>query len=228
MKTHHSVYQPPLPSRATRKVLHRSKASGPGAMVARLKAHTRPVTVDYESGLEGRTAHLLAARRDIFDLRSQPPFVEYIDDAGRNRKHVFDFLATLDSGLRIAVAVKPWQRVIQRRFDEELKLVAEAMPARFAERVLLVTDRHINKTAARNATLFNLFWLHPDDEADARVLSVAKMMGETFRLGDLMEKSNLGSRAFTAVVRGIYRGPFSADLTLPLSYTSILSAKETV
>ena len=61
----------------------------------------------YESKREQEGLYLLLARPDVVDIWDQPPPVFYHDANGRKRSHTFDFLITLSSGKRIAIAVKP-------------------------------------------------------------------------------------------------------------------------
>ncbi|MFD2842218.1 hypothetical protein [Paracoccus cavernae] len=58
---------------------------------------------------------------------------------------------TLSSGERIAIAIKPADRVVQRDFVTELGCVAAAMPKHFAHRVKLITDEQLNRRAAAEA-----------------------------------------------------------------------------
>ncbi|WP_197029501.1 hypothetical protein [Paracoccus pantotrophus] len=90
-------------------------------------------------------------RDDIQHIWDQPPVVHYVGVDGRPAKHIFDFLVTKADGERIAVAVKPMQRVIARNFLSELERVAAATPKQFADRVMLITDQHVDRAAAAAA-----------------------------------------------------------------------------
>ena len=102
--------QPPLPSRAMRRIAKRSKYSSRGGIVVQIPGWARPRVVFFESKLEQRVLFLLLARGDLIDLWEQPPLITYRDEEGRRRTHFCDFLIRLSSGRRIAIAVKPATR----------------------------------------------------------------------------------------------------------------------
>lgn len=145
------IYRGPEPSHATRPITRRSRASLRGEMVAMLPGFARPRILQFESALEYAFLCLTLVRDDIQHIWDQPPAVRYIDSDGRPAKHVFDFLVTKADGERIAVAVKPMQRVIARNFLSELERVSAATPKQFADRVMLITDQHLDRAAAAAA-----------------------------------------------------------------------------
>lgn len=137
----------PAPSRASRRVSARSKASARVQIVDRRECLARPVVLQVESALEAKCFALLAARPDVLDIIEQPPAVRYQDPRGVGRWHTFDFLVALRSGSRLAIAVRPWERVQKRRFDDLLRLIAPQVPKSFADRVVLFTDADIPRPA---------------------------------------------------------------------------------
>lgn len=139
------------PSRASRDVVRRSKASLRGSMIAKIPAFERPRVIQFESMLEYRFLCLTLLRPDVHDILEQPPAIRYRHGDGSTKSHIFDFLITLTSGERIAVAIKPTERVIQRDFVIELRHVAAAMPKHFAHRVKLVTEEQLDRRAAAEA-----------------------------------------------------------------------------
>lgn len=145
------IYRAPGPSRASRDVVRRSKASLRGSMIAKLPAFERPRVIQFESMLEYRFLCLMLLRPDVHDILEQPPAIRYRRADGSTASHVFDFLVTLTSGERIAVAIKPAERVIQRDFITELRHVAAATPKHFANRIKLVTDEQLDRCAAAEA-----------------------------------------------------------------------------
>ncbi len=145
------IHRAPEPSRASRGVVRRSKASLRGSMIAKLPAFERPRVIQFESMLEYRFLCLTLLRADVHDILEQPPAIHYRRADGSTASHVFDFLVTLTSGERIAVAIKPADRVIRRNFITELRHVAAAMPRHFAHRVKLVTDEQLDRSAATAA-----------------------------------------------------------------------------
>ncbi|MDO5703720.1 MAG: hypothetical protein Q4G49_01405 [Paracoccus sp. (in: a-proteobacteria)] len=145
------VYRGPEPSHATRTISRRSRASLRGSLVAALPGFPGPRILHFESALEYAFLCLILVRDDIHHIWDQPPAVQYIGRDGRTAKHIFDFLVTKTSGERIAVAVKPMQRIVARNFLSELERVAAATPKQFADRVMLITDRHLDRAAVTAA-----------------------------------------------------------------------------
>ncbi|RMC37438.1 TnsA endonuclease N-terminal domain-containing protein [Paracoccus alkanivorans] len=120
-------------------------------MVAKLPGFARPRIIQFESALEYAFLCLMLVRDDIHSIWDQPTEISYTDQDGTKRSHVFDFLVVLVTGERIAVAIKPSKRVVQRSFLSELELVAAAVTKQFADRVLLITERHLDRKAAADA-----------------------------------------------------------------------------
>ncbi|MFB9223378.1 hypothetical protein [Paracoccus cavernae] len=145
------IYRSPDPSRASRDVIRRSRASLRGSMIAKVPAFPYPRVIQFESMLEYRFLCMTLVRPDIHDILEQPPAIHYRRGDGSDASHVFDFVVTLSSGERIAIAIKPADRVVQRDFVTELGCVAAAMPKHFAHRVKLITDEQLNRRAAAEA-----------------------------------------------------------------------------
>ena len=145
------IYRAPEPSRASRDVVRRSKASLRGSMIAKLPAFDRPRIIQFESMLEYRFLCLMLVRADVHDILEQPPAIQYRRADGSPASHVFDFLVTMTGGERIAVAIKPAERVVRRDFVTELGHVAAAMPKHFAQRIKLVTEDQLDRRAAAEA-----------------------------------------------------------------------------
>lgn len=145
------IYRTPEPSRATRKIPRRSKASLRGSMVAKLPGFERPRVLWFESAHEYRFLCQMLVREDVFSIWDQPPAISYVDGRGRKRGHTFDFLVTLQNGERIAVAIKPSIRALSQNFIAELEMVAVSMPKQYADRIVLITEKHIDREAAAEA-----------------------------------------------------------------------------
>ncbi|WP_235924225.1 TnsA endonuclease N-terminal domain-containing protein [Pseudoroseicyclus tamaricis] len=154
------IYRGPEPSHATRVPARRSKGSLRGYMVALLPGFERPRIIHFESALEYAFLCLMLVREDVHHIREQPPAISYVGTDGRPARHVFDFLVTKADGERIAVAIKPMQRVLKLNFASELEAVAAAVSKSFADRVLLVTDQHLDRAAAAEAAR-TLAWSRP-------------------------------------------------------------------
>ncbi|WP_240722848.1 Tn7 transposase TnsA N-terminal domain-containing protein [Poseidonocella sp. HB161398] len=156
----HLIYRGPEPSHATRVPARRSKGSLRGSMVAMLPGFQRPRLIHFESALEYAFLCQMLVRDDVHHVREQPPAISYVGIDGLPARHVFDFMVTKADGERIAVAIKPMQRVLKLNFASELEAVAAAVSKSFADRVLLVTDLHIDRAAAAEAAR-TLAWSRP-------------------------------------------------------------------
>lgn len=214
---------PPLRSTGSRSFPARSRSSSRGFLVATLPKEARPRQIIYESNLERQTALLLLARRDLRNLWDQPPAVSYKDPKRGAAKHVFDYLASFDDGIRRAIAVKPLSRVEQLGFRATLAAIREQMPRRFADEVVLVTERDLNKAEVRNAELLHMFRTHPDPDADQIISDILKSRPETRPIAEVVSESGLASRGFRAVFRAIYAGRIQADLARPITRATVIS-----
>lgn len=61
------------------------------------------------------------------------------------------FLVEHIDGTRVAVAIKPLERVERLNFRATLERVVTAMPKTFADKIMLVTDKDIDPDTARAA-----------------------------------------------------------------------------
>jgi hypothetical protein len=177
-----------------------------GTLVAHLPADSHPRKIVFESKLEQRVLHLLLARRDVHDIWDQPPAVTYPAADGRQKRHVCDFLFTRADGRRIAIAVKPTERAIMRKFRDELQRIRAGTDLVFAQDVVLITDRSFTPPAARNAARLHEFRRTPDLEADEIVTSIIGRLTETTTIAEVVADSGLFGRAFRAAFRAIYGG----------------------
>lgn len=221
-------FQPPLLSRATRFPSLRTKISLHGTMVMWLPADDRPRCKVFESNLEKNTLYLLGARRDVHDVWDQPPAVKFLDAHGKMREHTFDFRVELTSGECVAIAVKPWARVVKTNFQTELAYVRAMMPLSFANRVILVTELNLDKTEVRNAAMFHEFRQHEDAEADEAVDAITADLTTPTAINDIVTQSGLGARAFRAIVNAIYRGRLSANRRAEINYAAVVTVEGAV
>jgi hypothetical protein len=98
-----------------------------------------------ESGPEFFTSQLALARPDIVSVIPQPERIPFIDKRGKKCHHTFDVLLEHFDGTKTAIAVKPFDRVINSDFRETLSVIAGQMPPSFADRACLVTDRSFTR-----------------------------------------------------------------------------------
>lgn len=109
----------------------------------------------YESALEKHFALIVATQNDVYDIVEQPRAVSFTKACGTPARHTFDFLVEYTDGLRVAVAIKPWERVERMNFRATLERIADATPKSFADKVTLITDQDAARSAARELMLRN-------------------------------------------------------------------------
>jgi len=216
------TFTSPSPSRATRKILKRSRVSCRGASAVRLPENDRLQVVQFESKLEQRVKFMLLARHDVCDIWEQPPSISYVDRRGKPRIHTFDFLVAMRSGRKIAVAVKPHARLKKGRFLDELKYIRAAMLGSFADDVVLVTDRQISKSAALNAARLQDFLKNPDPEADECIASLASHLDAETTIAELVEKSKMAGRAYRAIFKAVFSGRIKTESLDVLDYSTAI------
>ena len=225
MKKQSSETLPPLPSRATRTIARRSKASSRGAVVVQLPCDSRPRIIEFESKLEQRVLWLLLARPDVWDIREQPASLGYVDEAGKSRRHTFDFLVTLQSGRRYAVVVKPERHACKSRFLRGLADLRRAMHKGYADEILLITDRSFTRAEALNAQRLHDFRRHRDMALTARLQDLIDQIVFPITVGELARALDAGGAAFRTVFMGIYDGLLGADTSRIIDERTILSRR---
>lgn len=197
----------PLPSTAHRQVGLRSKGNLRGRT---LTGGPEPRRLQVESNGELNAAHILLARPDVVELREQAAPVAYLDEVDRDRLHHFDFVATLDTGERVAVAVKPEGAAERHDLKGTLRRIAAQMDPRIADRVVHFSERHA-APAVHDAKLIRACHREDrpgDDDAMRRI--VATLLGSV-TVGDLVRTSGLAGAGFRAVVRAIGDGTLAVQ-----------------
>lgn len=195
-------WQPPEPSRASRKIQLRSIASYRGTIVD----PTRNRAFDYESQLERDFLYVALASSDVEDVHEQPPAASYVDHTGKRRQHTFDALLTLLGGRRIAVALKPSGRVGKSGIQTTLELIREQVGEAFADRYVLRTERHLHPDDVADARLILRARSLPDPGADRAAADIASTLRGWCRLSDLAQAIAPKGVGFNAVVRRIGAG----------------------
>ncbi|WP_176733375.1 TnsA endonuclease N-terminal domain-containing protein [Bosea sp. BIWAKO-01] len=210
----------PEDHRSTRNVHTKSR----GACRPSVVIHDREVMC--ESGKERDAALIMASDREVIDLREQPPAVTWLDAEGTPRRHTFDFLATLRSGKKIAIAVKPMAVVKRTRFLETLGLIARHVPRSFADGVKLVTDENLPLDDVHNAVLLKHMRRTSNTEHDQLIKS---LLAEHRRasIAQIVEASGLEGHAFQAIIRLVGSGAVSVVDNTRISYDAMIELAAT-
>jgi hypothetical protein len=155
--------------------------------------------VDVESHLEMQVALVMLARRDVVDLETQVP-CQYVDAQGRMQWHFCDFRVVLRDGTRVVLLVKPAEKAQRPAFRDIVARIAAQLTPDFADRVCVMTDRHLDPVDVHNAEL-----LHgcraPDPEVDAAARRLVRNIAGAVRIETLVRKLDADGRGFRAIVR---------------------------
>ena len=219
-------FQPPAPTIAGLMFPARSKLTVRGFTLAMTPAEGYWRQIISASQGERETCLLSLAMPDLWNLFDQPKPVSFVDVDCKQKTHRFDFLSELRNGRRVAIAVKPAERVERLNFRATLKAIKRDLPIGFADDVFLVTEQERNKVEVRNAELLNFFRRCPDEEADSVVADLIKKLFGEITINELIEKSGLGARTFRAAFRAIYRGKLIANTREHISNNSIVAPRK--
>lgn len=163
------------------------------------------VRMQAESWLELCHLFLLNAMLNVAQLQEQVRFF-YGWDPKHPSQHVFDVIATLTCGTRIAFAVKPEVRLVSGRFMAELQEVAWwANQTRFVDEVRLLTEADIDPVDLHNARIIAAVRA-PDPWADDAALQAVSTLRGARTLRDLTHELGMAARGYRALLRLIRRG----------------------
>ncbi|MCA1775050.1 MAG: hypothetical protein LC676_05410 [Loktanella sp.] len=157
--------------------------------------------MQFESHTEKQTALVMLARRDVMDLENQIPFV-WTDWMGELRSYSFDFRVSYRDGTRIALVVKNSRKAAEADFLAETRFIARQVTPDVADRVSLVTERHLDPIEVHNAELIHSV-RQADPETDAAVRRVVAGTVGAVKIADIVSAAGCSGRGFLAVVRMI-------------------------
>ena len=166
-----------------------------------------PGTIMRPEGLtEFRTLLLCPADPKVERIEEQVGPIDCVDASGRPFRHWLDQRIVYRDGTRVGMTVKPHEKAQRPEFREHMACVAAAAVPLFVDRFAIVTERHHDAVALRNAFLIH-GCRRPDPEADEAIGHVVAAMGYTVApLVDLAGRTGLGHRAMRALVRLLGRG----------------------
>lgn len=160
-----------------------------------------------ESLLELHNLFLLNVMMNVVSLQEQVRFC-YGWDRKNQKQHIFDVVATLDCGSRVAFAVKPEVRLVSGCFETEMQEVAWWVYDRgFADDVRIMSEADINPVDLRNAKILAAV-READPEADAVALEVVRGLpaGGGQSLRDLTLSTGMAARGYRSLIRLIRSG----------------------
>ncbi len=196
----------PLPYRGQRKINPRSRGSSRMYPIWMDIQAQRPRKYGADSQVEYHHLALTLTNRRTSQVLEQFGPVAFIDADGKPGTHFFDLMITQQDGRKIAVAVKPTERLKSGRFLRELNALDKTMPSHTADEIRLVTELCFSRADAFNAVMYQRFAIYRDADVEKRFLDVlASTPGET-TICALAERCRAGGRTFRVIVQGIFEG----------------------
>ncbi|TRD15527.1 TnsA endonuclease N-terminal domain-containing protein [Palleronia caenipelagi] len=220
------VFYPPNPSRSSRRIAKRSRASGRGALTDPAFHPGKQQITQFESLLEMKVYCILRVKPVTRDILEQPPAIRYTDPSGRTRSHTFDFLWIHRDGTRVAVAVKPVAKAAKQDFQAELKAIRAALRKDYANRLILITDADFTRDEALNAQRLLMFRPHIRPEHITRVATVLPSLSYPLHLRDIIEALDIGPDGFGALLPALYDGRLVADLAAEITPDTLVQRGE--
>lgn len=196
----------PMPYRGHRKINPRSRGSNRVFPVWLDPETARARVFGCDSQLEYHHLALILTNPKTAQVHEQYGPISFVDADGHRRTHYIDLLITQKSGQKIAVAVKPTERLKSGAFLRDLHSLESSIVPRIADEVRLVTERCFSRGDAFNAAMYQRFKLHTDAAVEARFQDVlASTAGET-TICDIARRCRAGGRAFRVIVKAIFEG----------------------
>lgn len=221
-------YRPPAPTTAGLMFPARSKLTVRGFTLAMTPADQYWRQITSASQGERETCLLTLAMPNLWNLFDQPKPVSFVDVDGKQRTHRFDYLAEFKGGKRVAIAVKPQERVERLNFKATLCAIERDLSVGFADKVFLVTERERHRVEIQNSELLNFFRRRPDQEADKVIADLIDRLFGEVSIQELISKSGLGARAFRAAFRAIYAGKLNANTREHITNNTVVAPRKDV
>ncbi|MGX9856385.1 hypothetical protein ACR03S_13225 [Limimaricola variabilis] len=155
--------------------------------------------MEFQSHTERNVAIIMLARQSVVNLENQVPF-EWVKSDGETSTHFFDFRVTLHDGARIGLMVKNSRKAGQADFRAEMALIASQVTSAFADRITILTEKHLDPIELYNAELIHSV-RQPDPEPDSAVRRVVAGIVGAARIKDIASAAGFTGRGFQAVVR---------------------------
>lgn len=200
---HNNIWIPPKRTTASRLPPRRSAASCCGSVIC----HRQNRELVFESLLERDFVQMAMANREVAHIQDQPPAVSFVARDGRTRKHVFDFLLTMVSGRKVAIAVKPSARLASGKLQDVVRRIAASDSGkRFADEFRILTEREITRSRAENARLILRARLLRNEEDVRRLARHASSHIGPVRVAELLAAYQPFGRGFNALVNLVDEG----------------------
>ena len=141
-----------------------------------------------ESLLEAKVSTVFQANPLIVEIREQYPAVTYLDDQKVERSHTFDLWFKLENGARVAIAVRPLEKLNSGNLTSILELIYKQRALKGqADYVWVCTEYDVDRGQVANARqVLRSRLVRDPDEISFLFEIVCKLIG-TFRFVDLLQ-----------------------------------------
>lgn len=176
--------------------------------------------MDVESHTEMMVALVMRARLSVVDIESQVAFC-WTDRGGCDRTHYFDYRVSLRDGSRVAIFVKSAKRAASARVQAQLRAIAAQVTPAFADRVVVMTEQHLDPIETHNAEL--LYETRASEpEVDALARRALRLITGPVRIRDLVAEIGRDGQGFRAVVRLIGLGELELVDTVRIGHEALV------
>lgn len=158
-----------------------------------------------ESTLEQAGAAILLADRKVTRLRSQVGPVDHVDEFGKEKRPVFDFVADTVRGSDLAIAIKPERKRLPSGIDGTIERVRAQRPD-FVDEAAVWTEAQLSRCEEHNAGLILRSRRLRNEAEIASMRALAEQMRGVFPLGQLVRSGGSGALEFAAAVNLIDQG----------------------
>jgi hypothetical protein len=199
------LHYDPRPSRASRSSIRPSR----GGTRATIVGGNPPREIRCECNRGADATDVFAADPDVIDSPEPPPAVTSIDGHGARRHHTPDVLLTHGGGEAALVAIKPAALAGAKDLRLFLDRIGTDVPRPLAQGVLLITDRSLGSVRVSDHKLLSSTRRFDDRKVDAAVTADIAVRNGAITAADLVVRSGLWDRVFSAVARSIAGGQLS-------------------
>ncbi|WFU04549.1 hypothetical protein QA648_28365 (plasmid) [Rhizobium sp. CB3171] len=153
----------------------------------------------FESSVEQKAGRIFRASPDVKELREQWPTVEYVGADGQRHKHTFDYWVRRPNGKRVAIAAKPFEKLVRLGTLRILRQIKRMGIPEYADSISVVTESFANDDDDANAgwILVSREKYNEDEYLAARAL-VASITGAV-RFWDLLRGAPIPGHRRTAI-----------------------------
>lgn len=202
---HH--WEPPRPTQASRAIARKSRGHFVVTLTYGEEIDGIGQVMTCESLLEYQVALLLIYRPDFIGIREQVgPFL-WRNPARKVSKHTLDFLYQTTSGVA-AIVVKPHARSAKPEFQAEMRCLRDALVPIHADKLYVITDRHVDPVALANAELMHAT-RRPVPSVDKKLGEILQGLDQRTTIGALSQLVDTKGYGFDAVIRALRWGRLS-------------------